>query len=221
MNGILSGMPTGILADPRQAAMLQAGLGLLASSGPSRTPVGLGQAIGQAGMQGINAYNQTNQANQQQQLFQMKLAEVQREMDERKKKEAALAALRADPRFANLGPLLDVAPAAAIERAYPKPDNDSPFAKVNPKDFTPESVRKFSMTKNPSDLVAVADPAKTPAESDLAKLTRERDALPAQHPNRPLYDAKIKKLTEQAFRTFRRTRSLNGKTNSGPTTRPM
>lgn len=121
MNGILSGMPTGILADPRQAAMLQTGLGLLASSGPSRTPVGLGQAIGQAGMQGINAYQQTNQANQQQQMFQLKMAEVQREMEERKKKEAAMAALRADPRFKNMGALLDVAPAEAIKQAFPDP----------------------------------------------------------------------------------------------------
>ena len=157
INGILSGMPTGILADPRQAAMLQAGLGLLQSSGPSRTPVGLGQAIGQAGMQGINAYHQTNQANQQNQLFQMKLEEM------KKTKE---------------------------------PEN--PFAKISPKDYTPESIRKFSMTRNPADLVAAADPAKAPTESDLAKLTREMAALPENHPNKPLYAAKIKKLTEQA-----------------------
>jgi hypothetical protein len=126
MNGILNPMPQGILSDPRQAAMLQAGLGLLQASGPSRTPVGLGQAIGQAGMQGINAFHQTNQANQQNQMFQMKLAEVAREAEERKKREAAMAALRADPRFANLGSLLDVAPAAAIERAIPKPATPKP-----------------------------------------------------------------------------------------------
>jgi hypothetical protein len=127
MNGILNPMPQGILSDPRQAAMLQAGLGLLQASGPSRTPVGLGQAIGQAGMQGINAFHQTNQANQQQQMFQMKLAEVAREAEERKKKEAAMAALRADPRFAGMGPLLDVGQVGpAIDRAIPKPTAPKP-----------------------------------------------------------------------------------------------
>jgi hypothetical protein len=161
MNGILNPMPQGILSDPRQAAMLQAGLGLLASSGPSRTPVGLGQAIGQAGMQGINAFHQTNQANQQNQIFQMKLAEVAREAEERKKKEAAMAALRADPRFANLGPLLDVAPAAAIERAIPKPkETPNPFSRLNPKDYTPESLTKYQQTGNVADLVAA------PAQDD-------------------------------------------------------
>jgi hypothetical protein len=197
MNGILSNLPQGALMDPREAMITQMGLGLLANSGPSLTPSSFGANFGKAGMQGLQAYQQAQQGNQQQQLFQMKLAEVQREAAERKKKEEALAALRADPKFAGLGPLLDVAPAAAIERALPKTP-ESPFAKPNPKDYTPDSIRKFLMTKNPADLVAAADPAKAPAESDLARLTRERDALPTNHPNRPLYDAKIKKLTEQA-----------------------
>lgn len=199
MNGILSGMPMGALMDPRDAALTQIGLGLMSAGGPSRTPVPFGQAVGQAGMQGMQAYQNTLQANQQQQLFALKMAEVQREQEERKRKEQAMAQLRADPRFSGMGPLLDVAPQVAIERAYPKPAaGESPWAKINPKDYTGESVRKFAMTRDPSDLVAVADPAKQPAESDLAKLTRERDALPAGHPDRPLYDAKIKKLTEQA-----------------------
>jgi hypothetical protein len=199
MNGSLYPQPQGALMDPRSSMIAQMGLGLMAGSGPSRTPVGFGQVMGQAGMQGINAFNQTTQQNQQAQMFQMKMAEAQREEEERKKKEAAMLAMRNDPRFAGLQTLLDVAPGAAIDRAYPKPtEADSPFAKINPKDFTPESVRKFSMTRNQADLVAVADPARTPTESELAKLSRERDALPQGHPNRPLYDAKIKKLTENA-----------------------
>lgn len=190
MNGSLYPQPQGSLMDPRSAMLTQMGLGLLSSSGPSRTPVSLGQAFGQAGTQGMHAYNiaQRTATDEQARLAQE---------EERKKKELALARLKADPRFANLGSLLDVSPSAAIEQAFPK-GGESPFAKINPKDFTQESVMKFSMTKNPADLVAATDTAKAPAESDLAKLTRERDALPATHPNRPLYDAKIKKLTEQA-----------------------
>lgn len=203
-NGVLSTIPQGALMgggmmDPRAAALTQMGLGLMSASGPSRTPVSLGQGLGQAGQMGMQAFQQTNQANQQQQIFAMKMAEVQREEEERKKKQAAMAQLAADPRFAGMGPLLQVAPGAAIDRAIPKPTGtESPFAKIQPKDYTPESVAKFSTTKNPADLVAVADPAKAPSESDLAKLTRERDALPPNHPNRPLYEAKIKKLTEAA-----------------------
>lgn len=191
MNGLLYPQPQGMLMDPRAAMLTQMGLGMMQASGPSMHPVSLGQAFGQGGTQGMQAAQQANQANQQQQA-------LMREEEERRKREAGMAALRADPRFAQYGALLDVAPGAAIGHALKDEKPESPFAKVSPKDYTPESVRKFSMTKNPADLVAVADPARTPAESDLAKLTRERDALPATHPNRPLYEAKIKKLTEQA-----------------------
>lgn len=162
MNGILSGMPPGILSDPRQAAMLQTGLGLLQASGPSRMPVGLGQALGQAGMQGINAYHQTNQANQQNQLTQLKLAEVAREAEERKKKEAALAVLRADPRFSGLGSLLDVAPAAAIERAIPKP--------AVPK--TPEA-SPLSRLIAERDALPQGDPRRTTYDAAITKATTQ------------------------------------------------
>jgi hypothetical protein len=74
MNGILNPMPPGILSDPRQAAMLQAGLGLLQASGPSKMPVGLGQAIGQAGMQGVNAFQQIQQAQLQEEMRKRQIA---------------------------------------------------------------------------------------------------------------------------------------------------
>jgi hypothetical protein len=122
MNGILSGLPQGALMDPREAMITQMGLGLLANSGPSLTPSSFGANFGKAGMQGLQAYQQAQQGNQQQQLFKMKLAEVQREAEERKKKEAAMAALRADPRFAGMGSVLDVAPNAAIQQVLAKPE---------------------------------------------------------------------------------------------------
>lgn len=121
MNGLLYPQPQGALMDPRSAMIMQTGLGLMAASGPSRYPVGFGQAFGQAGMQGVNAYNQAQQSNQNAQLFNLKMAEVQREAEERKRKEAALAELKKDPRFANLGPLFDVAPQLAIEQMFAKP----------------------------------------------------------------------------------------------------
>lgn len=202
MNSLLYPQPQGALMDPRSAMITQMGLGMLSAGGPQSTPMGLGQAFGQAGQQGMQAFQQANQANQQQQMFAMKMAEVQREAEERKKKEAAMAALRADPRFAGLGSLLDVAPAAAIEQAYPK-GGESPFAKVSPKDYTPDSVRKFSMTKNPADLVAVADPATKPTPSELLKYQTElaefkAKGIPDTDPRVQQHQAKIKKLTENA-----------------------
>jgi hypothetical protein len=204
-NGALSNLPMGALMqqdqgiDPKTLALLQMGLAGMAASGPSRTPTSLGQIIGQSGQAGLQGYQQGLQNQQQQQMFGMKMGEFQREARERQEREAAMAELAKDPRFAGMGPLLKVAPAAAIERALPKPTGaESPFAKINPKDYTPESIRKFSMTKDPADLVAAADPTKGPAETELAKAIRERDALPPGHQNRALYDAKIKKLTENA-----------------------
>lgn len=67
-------MDLGILADneginPKGLGILQAGLGMLAAGGPSRMPVSLGQAVGQAGQQGMNAYQQA--IVQQRQLQQL------------------------------------------------------------------------------------------------------------------------------------------------------
>lgn len=164
INGILSGMPQGVLMDPRAAMMMQTGLGLMANSGPSLTPTSLGSALGKAGMQGMQAFQQANEANQQNQLYQLKLAEVAREAEERKKKQSAMDALRADPRFAGLGPLLDVSPSAAIERAIPKPkDPVNPFSRLNPKDYTRDSLLKFQQTGNVADLVPNAPAPTTPS----------------------------------------------------------
>jgi hypothetical protein len=185
--------PVGAL-DPRAMAMMTMGSALM--RGPSMTPISFGGSLGQAGMQGLQAFQQAQQANQQQQLFNMKLAEAKREEDERAQKKAALAELMKDPRFAGLPPaLMKVAPQIAIDRAIPKPkEQANPFSRLNPKDYTRDSLVKFQETGNVADLVAAA-PVKEPTETELAKALRERDALPPNDPNRALYDAKIKKLT--------------------------
>lgn len=74
MNGILSGMPMGILNDPRTALMMQTGLGLMQASGPSRTPVSFGQALGQGVSQGLNAFQQIQQAQMMEELKKRQLA---------------------------------------------------------------------------------------------------------------------------------------------------
>jgi hypothetical protein len=171
--------PVGAL-DPRSMALMQAGLGMM--SGPSMTPVSLGQQLGRAGQIGMNAFQQTQQANQQNQLFAMKMAEVKRQEDERVKKEAAMAQLLKDPRFANMGPLLQVAPQQAIERAFPK-DNRPVVVSPGGSLVDPEKPEKPLFTA----------PVKPESPSGLAQMIKERDALPSGSPLRATYDAAIKK----------------------------
>ena len=69
---VLDELPPGLL-DPKTAGMLQAAFGMMQASGPSRTPVSLGQVIGQGGQQGLGAYQQQMQqmlAHQRQQVAQ-------------------------------------------------------------------------------------------------------------------------------------------------------
>ena len=182
MNGALNPMPVGIL-DPRSAAIMQMGLGLMQGAGPSRTPVSFGQSLGQAGMQGLQAFQTAQKANQEQQLFNLKMAEVQRGADERKKKEVALAELLKDPRFAGMGPLLQVAPQQAIERAFPK-DNRPVVVAPGSSLVDPENPERPLYTTPPK-----------PEASPLSRLIAERDALPAGDIRRAQYDAAIKKAT--------------------------
>jgi hypothetical protein len=150
MAGILSTEPTGVLMDPSSAGLLATAFGLLSGSGPSRTPVSFGQAFGQAGMQGMNTFYGAQQAQQQKQMMGLKMAEAQREAQERAAKQAAMTRLAADPRFAGMSDVLQVAPSVAMDRAFPKAEN--PFAKIEPKDYTPESLAEFQRTGNPAIL---------------------------------------------------------------------
>jgi hypothetical protein len=174
--------PQGIL-DPKSMMLMQMGMGLM--RGPSTTPISLGQSLGQAGMQGLQAFQQAQQANQQQQLFNMKLAEAKREEDERAQKKAALAELMKDPRFANMGPLLQVAPQQAIERAFPK-DNKPMVVAPGASLVDPENPQK--------PLFTAPDKPKGPS-SDLGKLYDDlKNGLITQAD----YDAKVRKLTTHA-----------------------
>lgn len=167
------------MVDPRAMALMTMGSGLM--SGPSLMPQSFGANMGKAAMGGLQAFQQANQANQQQQLFAMKMAEAKRAEAERVKKEAAMAQLLQDPRFANMGSLLQVAPQQAIERAFPK-------------DNKPVVVgRHLVDPENPTKPLFSAE--EKPNESELTRLVRERDSLPQGDMNRSLYDAKIRKLT--------------------------
>lgn len=61
-----------------QNALLQAGLGMLANSGYSRTPVTLGQILGAGGQAGLQGYQQTLEQGAQNAMMQQRMQEMQR-----------------------------------------------------------------------------------------------------------------------------------------------
>jgi hypothetical protein len=79
MAGILSDIPYGALSstpdqpaqqpvgvlDPRYFALLNAGMSMMANSGPSLQPRGMGQILGQAGQAGLNSFMQARKLQQQ------------------------------------------------------------------------------------------------------------------------------------------------------------
>ncbi len=87
---------------------------------------------------------------------------------------------------------VDPIKAASLQQALAK---ETPFDKVNPKDFTPASISKFAVSRNYSDLIP-AD--KQTTATQLEKLIAARDALPEGHPSRKLFDQAINKETNFA-----------------------
>lgn len=94
----------GLLDNPKDAAMLQLGLGLLSRSGPSRMPISIGQAIGDAGQEATQTYNQVGQNQQMKQLRDMQIqqqrAQMEREVQQQeamRRKQAAMQQLLANP----------------------------------------------------------------------------------------------------------------------------
>jgi hypothetical protein len=185
--------PVGAL-DPRSMMLMQMGMGLM--RGPSMTPISFGQSLGQAGQQGLQAFQQTQQANQQAQMMQMKMAEEQRQAAERQKREAAMAELSKDPRFAGMGALLQVAPQVAIDRAIPKPkEQESPFGKVTPDKYTPESWTKFVQTRNYADLVSKPD---EPKDDGFSKALKAAGIVEGSPQWIAAHQSRVQKLTTHA-----------------------
>ena len=173
--------------------LLSLGMGLLAAGGPSRTPVNFGQAL-------AAGYGQMQQGKQQRMLDeqrQMQMEEYRRKVEQEKVQQAAIANLQGSIPDA-LKPYAQAFPQEVsklmLGQAFQKPE--SMFDKVNPKDFTPESVAKFSQSRNYADLMPVEKQTNAP---DVVKLMTARDALPPGHPNRAILEQAINKAsTHQA-----------------------
>ena len=65
------------MESPRDAGMVNLALGLLGASGPSRTPVSLGQALAHGGAQGMQAYQGTKDAKHRELMQQLALQKHQ------------------------------------------------------------------------------------------------------------------------------------------------
>jgi hypothetical protein len=153
-------------AAARKQAMMMAGLGLLGARKGRE-----GEAFARSGLLGMDAYNQSLEGARQSKVDKYKLASEWNKQQEaervRKEKQAAFqnafvptgyggdgmgppTGQRFDPsRFAQgLG---NVDPMTAASLLMPK-EQDSPYAKIDPKDYTPESIAAYQNTRDPAVL---------------------------------------------------------------------
>lgn len=115
----------GLLDNPNDAALMQFGLGLLQQGGPSRMPVGLGQAIGGAGSQALDTYRQTEQANRQKQMQDMQMQQQRAQAAEAQKRQMALQQLR-NQLPPQLQAQFDADPQTFIKHLYDKQQTEKP-----------------------------------------------------------------------------------------------
>jgi hypothetical protein len=88
-NGLFSGFN---FADPRTQGLLSAAAGILAASGPSRTPTGIGQALGQGLLTGTQAFQTARHAQNLDTLQKLQAQQAQVGLDNSKRTQAAIDA---------------------------------------------------------------------------------------------------------------------------------
>lgn len=135
MNGSLYPQPQGTLMDPRTAMLTQMGLGLMAGSGPSRTPTSFGQLLGSAGMQGMQAGQQAQQAQMQEAFRQAQMAKMEEQL--RLEREKALRDAQPRPHSLSPGGMLVGPDGKVIAQA--------PFAPKPQEKPTPPMTRQVPM----------------------------------------------------------------------------
>ena len=110
LGGLLSNVD---LSDPKTLGLLSAAASLLESSGPSPVPIGLGQALGRAGMAGMGGYQQGQASLGMKQDRAENRALRNTELDLKK---AQLAAMRARPTGDSRPEIIQALEAAGIPR---------------------------------------------------------------------------------------------------------
>jgi len=113
--GLLGIDPERLRQQQLQQGLLSAGLGMLAASGPSSTPTGLGQVVAQGGMAGMQAYQGARQSAIDEALQSMKIGEFKQKSKQKQQAEQAINDLIASNPAIASNPSM-----AAYLRAYPE-----------------------------------------------------------------------------------------------------
>jgi hypothetical protein len=190
--GALYSGPRGIL-DPRAMMLLGMSQGFFKAGQPTSAPTGLGGALAggiQGGIGGLMQSKKLDEMYQMNALRQAQMEEIERKTRAGNLQNERISSLAQSLPEADRQMFL-AAPDKYLESHFKK-FNDNPFAKINPKDYTSESLTKYQQTGNVSDLVT-APPASEPTA--LARLIAERQNLPPNDPRIAQYDDAIKKAT--------------------------
>lgn len=193
-NGLLN-----LTDDPQTLGLLSLGLRLMS------TPGKFGTALGQSGLGAMDDVLRQTQllkeqkrrdemARMQQEEFAARKAEAERQQQQAQMRDAYLASVGGQ-----MGPPEPVTVPGALRAGLgaqelslmlPKP-RESMIGKVDPKDYTPESLRAFLASGDPSMLRAAE---KAPELTNIEKLQRARDALPVGSAPWKEIDAQIRAI---------------------------
>lgn len=159
-----------LVDDPNQLGLLSLGLRLMS------TPGKFGAALGQAGMGALGDVQQARAAMEarkqdalRQQMLQMQMQQMQQtQLEAQRAREEADKLKQSRGSFLdsidpNAGPAMPLSVPQAMRAGLSQQEiqalmpakAENPFGKIDPKDYTPASVRKFAMTNNFADLVPV------------------------------------------------------------------
>lgn len=151
------------------------------AAAPKNQNIGLGRILAGAAQSGIQGAQGVYQNATQDYMQQQKIAEMKRQQDQRVLQQQAIEqAATQFPEYANAiranPDLLKEIVAAKIKPA------ESPFSKVDVKDYTPESVAAYKQTGDITQLRAVE---KEGSITNLQKLQQYRDSIAKTNPNDP------------------------------------
>lgn len=122
---------------------------------------------------------------------QQRIAEMKRKQEQQQALQTALGGIT-DP---NERLFAQIAPEQYVAGKVKQIQTESPFAKIDRKDYTSESFRKYLETKNLADLEPIQKEGK---QSTLLQLQNELDSFPPNDPRRKVWEKKIELETTRA-----------------------
>jgi hypothetical protein len=153
------------------------------AAAPKNQNLGLGRILASAAQSGLQGARGVYDTATQDIVTQQRLAEMQRNQQQEVASREAIDQLLKDPKIANdpmASAFIRANPTEAI-KFYATPA-ESPVAKIDPKDYTPESIAEYRQTGDVASLRALP---KDVTPTTLDKLIATRDNLIANDPNNP------------------------------------